>query len=229
MSGSARNTANSAYAITRRIFQYRPLWTVGCMNFRLPSADRLYSRSSSGATSNRCPCRADDESAAWASPTPALSRSPWVTSAPRDRLCGNHLALGRARPGRVRSLEAPDVRHEGSNLVRLQRTSPGRHALGRPPLGHGLEDLLHRTAVDPMVVGEVGTNQPLGMLAVARCARAGEARGPHLQDGGISGAGQEVGGGRGDQRMRVEVRLHAGQAPTASPRGTPPPSILRRS
>ncbi len=41
MSGSATKRTNSAYAIARRIFQNRPLCTIGCMNFRLPSAERL--------------------------------------------------------------------------------------------------------------------------------------------------------------------------------------------
>ncbi len=41
MSGRAKKTAASPYAIARRIFQNRPMWTIGCMNFRVPSAERL--------------------------------------------------------------------------------------------------------------------------------------------------------------------------------------------
>ena len=40
-SGSAKKRAKRPYAIARRIFQYRPSWTIGCMNFRFPSAEML--------------------------------------------------------------------------------------------------------------------------------------------------------------------------------------------
>ena len=41
ISGSAKKRTKRPYAIDRRIFQKRPLWTIGCMNFRLPSAEML--------------------------------------------------------------------------------------------------------------------------------------------------------------------------------------------
>src|SRR5512132_4039372 len=129
------------------------------MNFRLPSAERLYSRSSSGATSKTC---------SWF--------GAGSTSAPRrNGLGGERFALRRARVGRTRPLQAAQVGDEGRDLLRLQGAAPRRHALGRPALRDRLEDLLDRPAVDPAVVRQVGADQPLRPLAVARRARTAEA------------------------------------------------------
>ncbi|MBK9965006.1 MAG: hypothetical protein IPP07_08995 [Holophagales bacterium] len=41
ISGRAKKVTKRPYAIARRTFQNRPSWTIGCMNFRLPSAEML--------------------------------------------------------------------------------------------------------------------------------------------------------------------------------------------